>query len=246
MVDSAGSDVAKSALAHGEVARLSDSSRGVQTPHYAGAAADTAGYPSSPMAAAGVGRVGALDFVEKRVVVDGAMVAAAGEAGTEVVVRVAADLGLYQVAFWQESVGAVARELWARYRARLPGALRCEAGEGVVVLRVQPFKCLVLSEGAAVAGEAAGKADYPQAEGSVLDLSHAYTQVSVLGVAAAALLNKHIGLDLRERVFGAGSVASTVFHHVGVTVFRRSEEARYDLLIPRSFAQSLTKMLIGE
>lgn len=55
------------------------------------------------------------------------------------------------------------------------------------------------------------------------------------------LLNRHLPLDLREGAFPLGSVASTAFHHVGITVWR--SEAGYELFLPRGFAVSLWELL---
>jgi len=49
-------------------------------------------------------------------------------------------------------------------------------------------------------------------------------------------------LDLRDASFPVGSVASTAFHHVGITLYR--SEAGYDLFLPRGFALSLWEMLL--
>ena len=71
--------------------------------------------------------------------------------------------------------------------------------------------------------------------------------VAGLGVAAIALemhvFNLDTGyqfqetLDLRDEAFPVGSVASSVIHHVGVTLWRSAEG--YELFIPRGFALTL-------
>jgi len=55
------------------------------------------------------------------------------------------------------------------------------------------------------------------------------------------LLNRNLPLDLRPSSFPVGSVASTVFHYVGVTLWHSDEG--FELFLPRSFAVSLWELL---
>ena len=54
--------------------------------------------------------------------------------------------------------------------------------------------------------------------------------------------NRHLPLDLRPASFPVGSVASTAFHHVGVTLWRSDDG--FELFLPRGFALSLWEMLL--
>ena len=76
----------------------------------------------------------------------------------------------------------------------------------------------------------------------MLDISHSRTQVRINGPQAESFLNRHLSLDLREQSFPVGSVASSVIHHVGVTLWR--SEQGYELFIPRGFALSLWQGLV--
>ena len=73
--------------------------------------------------------------------------------------------------------------------------------------------------------------------GCSLDLSHSRTHVRISGPQAAEFLNRHLSLDLREKSFPVGSVASSAIHHVGVSLWRSKEG--YELFIPRGFALTL-------
>ena len=55
------------------------------------------------------------------------------------------------------------------------------------------------------------------------------------------LLNRHLPLDLGDAACPVGAVASSGFHHVGVTLWRST--AGFELFLPRGFAASLWEML---
>lgn len=131
------------------------------------------------------------------------------------------DLCLHQMAAWPDTLADVG-ELVAKQAE----------SEQAHALRIEPLKWWLV-------GCAAAELDPEQ--GTVLDLSHSRVRVRVAGECAADLLNRHLPLDLREGAFPVGSVASTVFHHVGITLWR--SEAGYELFLPRGFALSLWEML---
>jgi len=79
-------------------------------------------------------------------------------------------------------------------------------------------------------------------EGVALDLSHSRTHVRIAGPQAASLINRNVPIDLRESSFPEGSVASSVFHHVGVTLWRSQDG--FELFLPRGFALSLWEVLL--
>jgi heterotetrameric sarcosine oxidase gamma subunit len=145
---------------------------------------------------------------------------------------------LFQLAAWPDTlseVGAIgARAIGV---SNAPGPGEAVSGEKGTLMRIEPLKWwLVAEDHVAIAPP-----DIPAAEGSFLDLSHSRTWLKVSGEKADVLLNHFLPIDLRERSFPAGSVASTAFHHVGVTLWR--DERDFNLLLPRSFAQSLWEML---
>ena len=139
------------------------------------------------------------------------------------------NLMLYQIAAWPETieqVGQQAAKLVGVPHAPAPG--KAVSGTTASLLRVEPLKWWL---------EGAAATPMDAESGSVLDLSHSRTRVQITGDEATSLLNRHLPLDLREENFPLGSVASTAYHHVGVTLWR--SEQGYQLFLPRGFALSL-------
>ena len=79
-------------------------------------------------------------------------------------------------------------------------------------------------------------------EAVTVDLSHSRTRVRLQGDDVTAVLNSFLPLDLRPASFPVGAVASTAFHHCGVTLLR--SENCYELFLPRGFALSLWELLM--
>ena len=79
--------------------------------------------------------------------------------------------------------------------------------------------------------------------GTSLDLSHAFTSISIEGEKSVILLNRHLPLDLRLDSFPINSSASSAIHHVSVKLFRIAEK-EFRLLIPRGFALSIWEILL--
>jgi heterotetrameric sarcosine oxidase gamma subunit len=152
---------------------------------------------------------------------------AAGEPG--VTFQDMADLVLHQVAAWPETLDEVAKITADCVGAEsAPGPCLASVGTDGALLRIEPLKWWVFG------GEAPQLA--PET-GCTLDLSHSRTHVRISGPQAVEFLNRHLSLDLREKSFPVGSVASSAIHHVGVSLWR-SEEG-YELFIPRGFALTL-------
>ncbi len=139
------------------------------------------------------------------------------------------DLVLHQVAAWPDTIDEVAKITANAVAAEsAPGPCLACVGSGGTLLRIEPLKWWVF----------AGVAPQLDPEiGCTLDLSHSRTHIRISGPQAAEFLNRHLSLDLREKSFPVGSVASSAIHHVGVSLWR-SEEG-YELFIPRGFALTL-------
>ena len=141
---------------------------------------------------------------------------------------------LWQLAVWPETIDNTAASIAATLGVNsTPGFGASVTSGGVSMLRIEPCKFWVY--GAALATPDA-------ADGVVLDLSHSRTQIRISGSKAVVVLNSYLPLDLREQSFPVGAVASTAFHHVGVTLWRT--EQGYDLFVPRGFAVSLWELLV--
>lgn len=158
-----------------------------------------------------------------------------GEAGVPgITLSDVPDLMLHQVAVWPDTLSAVGLKTAKTVGAfKAPEPCSSVLGKTGTVLRVEPLKFWILG---------AQAPDLEPEEGATLDLSHSRTHVRVSGQQAATLLNRHLPLDLRETGFPIGSVASTAFHHVGITLWR--SESGYELFLPRGFALSLWEMLL--
>ena len=144
---------------------------------------------------------------------------------------------LTQIAGWPDTLaaaGAAAAEMAGSDGA--PGPGRAIHGKDGALLRIEPLKWWLIRE--TEGGDApalSGKI------GAVLDLSSSRTWVRMTGPKAATLISHFLPLDLRPASFPDGAVASTAFHHVGVTLWRA--EKAFNLLLPRSFAVSLWELL---
>jgi len=144
-------------------------------------------------------------------------------------------LVLQQIAAWPdtlEEVGKLAADAIGS-KSVAPGPCRALSLKKGSLLRVEPLKWWVYG---------ASTDQITPEKGATLDLSHSRTQVRISGPAAVALLNRHLPLDLRESAFPIDSVASSVIHHVGVTLWRSRQG--YELFIPRGFALSLWEGLV--
>ncbi len=143
-------------------------------------------------------------------------------------------LVLYQVAAWPDSIDAVGEQIAQAVGCKkAPDPCRAEAGKKAAALRIEPLKWWLY--GTKAPEIEAGK-------GATLDISHSRTQIRITGPQATSFLNRHLSLDLREQSFPTGSVASTVIHHVGVTLWRSDQG--YELFIPRGFALSLWEGIV--
>jgi len=144
------------------------------------------------------------------------------------------DLTLWQLAVWPDSVARVSESVACQLALQTaPGFGQSVSHNGVSMLRIEPLKFWITG---------AVLSDQQASDGAVLDLSHSRTHVRLTGDKATTVLNSYLPLDLRDQSFPTGSVASTAFHHVGVTLWR--SENGYELFIPRGFAVSLWEMLL--
>lgn len=143
---------------------------------------------------------------------------------------------LTQIAGWPETMAGAARQAAKAAGSRTaPRPGKAIAGDHAALLRIEPLKWWLVCEGAGA------PPDLSLETCAVLDLSSSRTWLRVAGAEAATLLNHFLPLDLREVSFPAGSVASTAFHHVGVTLWRADDG--YNLFLPRSFSASLRELL---
>ena len=157
--------------------------------------------------------------------------AANGKIG--VILQEVPDLTLWQMAAWPDSLAEISSKAAEAIGVEAaPGPGRTAIQGNQVLLRVEPLKFWFTGVTA------------PQispSKGAILDLSHSRTHLRVAGPQAQDLLNRYLPLDLRNQSFFSGAVASTAFHHVGITLWR--SPSGFELFLPRSFALSLWKLL---
>ena len=156
-----------------------------------------------------------------------------GAEGDGVVFEEVRDLNLHQIAVWPETLGSVGQTMAETYGVPAgPGPGKSVTGSSASILRIEPLKFWVVG---AAASELAPE------EGAILDLSHSRTCLRITGPEAATLLNRFLPLDLGAEAFAVGTVASTAFHHVGITLWHSDDG--YEVFLPRGFAMSLWELL---
>lgn len=101
------------------------------------------------------------------------------------------------------------------------------------VLRIEPLKWWIID---------GGNIEVLSEEGSIVDLSHAFTVIKIKGDSVKYFLNRHLPLDLRDHFFPINYVASSAIHHVSVKIWRTNQG--YKLFIPRGFALSIWEILL--
>ena len=135
-------------------------------------------------------------------------------------------LELYQVAGWPDTMDKVGTQVAkAAKAASAPGPGQVVVGKKGALLRIEPMKWWLIGVAAP---------EVLPGHGTTLDLSHSRTRIRIGGPHAGEFLNRFLPLDLREKVFPPGSVASSAIHHVGVTLW--CSDDHYDLFVPRGFA----------
>ena len=85
--------------------------------------------------------------------------------------------------------------------------------------------------------------EVPKNLGTSLELSHAFTSVTIDGEKSDVLLNRHLPLDLGLDNFPLNTSASSAIHHVSVKLFRINKN-EFRLFIPRGFALSIWEILL--
>jgi len=180
-----------------------------------------------------VERVEAVDLLRASALAGHYTVGKFGALGTDgepgVVLREVPDLVLHQVAAWPDTMESVEQRVAEVLGVgQAPSPRQSVSSATGAALRVEPVKWWLC-------GVRAPEMDAEQ--GTTLDLSHSRTRLWISGPDAVEFLNRFLPLDLRESAFPVGSVASSVIHHVGVTLWRSS--TGYEIFIPRGFALSL-------
>ena len=148
---------------------------------------------------------------------------------------------LWQVACWPERFPAVEKLLAKAVGvdAPAPGSIAV-AGDGRLVIRIEPLKWWVIGE------DGAECPHQPEAkDGAWLDMSHDQATIEVSGKNAAELLKRMVSVDLREAAFPDLSYASTTVHHMFLKVLRQDRDGvpTYRLMVMRSYADDLREIV---
>ncbi|MBP0438366.1 sarcosine oxidase subunit gamma family protein [Tianweitania sediminis] len=111
-------------------------------------------------------------------------------------------------------------------------------GTAHAVRRYAPGQWFVVGNEALGSKEYREKAARLGADAAVSDQSHGRVRVAVSGSGARSLLAKGCAVDFSPSVFAVGATAATLYNHIGIHVTRTAEDG-FELLVLRSFAQSL-------
>ncbi len=125
----------------------------------------------------------------------------------------------------------------------LPAGPRSILYDGVSFIGMGPGVWLALSE--------APGADWPEplerglaGRCSIADQSGGgYVVLRLQGAGAGPLLQRGVAIDLHPDVFTAGSAATAVIAHIGVTLWRPGEGPDFDVAVFRSYAASFRQWL---
>lgn len=143
---------------------------------------------------------------------------------------------LWQVAAWPdtlENVSGLLAEAVSLPASAAPGFGQSWVSGSTAVLRTEPLKFWLVG---------AEPPTFDANDAVAVDLSHSRTLIRLRGEHAVTVLNSYLPLDLRDASFPSGSVASSAFHHCGVTLWRNKDH--YELFLPRGFAMSLWELLM--
>ena len=144
------------------------------------------------------------------------------------------NLILHQVSAWPDSLVSVGEKVSSELNLEMyPQPCKAVQSTDVAMLRIEPLKWWILGSTINT---------MPIEKGSTLDISHSRTHLKITGDKTKIFLNRFLPIDFREHSFPVNTVASTTFHHVGVTIWRSKNY--YEIFIPRAFASSLWELML--
>ena len=146
---------------------------------------------------------------------------------------------IVQIAAWPDTNGVVQTTIEDVLGVKPPSLGSAVRHRDVTIAAVAPGRFLLSSDEGDLAQRFAAM---PLAHGTVTDLSHARTIMSIAGRDVVEVLLQHVAIDLDLSVFPPGRVAQTQIHHIDVLI-HRVEESRFDIWVFRSFAESLAHWL---
>jgi len=144
------------------------------------------------------------------------------------------NLDIKQIAAWPLTLESIDLKLANIINTpNSPGFNEALSGKNTHILRIEPLKWWIIQ---------GGKIEIESNEGTIVDLSHAFTSIEIKGNNVKRFLNRHLPLDLRNNSFPINSIASSAIHHVSIKIWRTDNG--YRLFIPRGFALSIWEILL--
>lgn len=139
--------------------------------------------------------------------------------------EVRGDWRLWQVTAQPGAENAMMPALSAQVGALPETVGRATQSQGRTLMLIGPAQYLL----------SGGPVTMPDAEGAVVELSHARTRLYVEGAMAAEVLCRGAPLDFHDSAFPVGAFAQTGIHHTSVLIHRVSQQ-RYEIDTLRTFA----------
>jgi heterotetrameric sarcosine oxidase gamma subunit len=151
------------------------------------------------------------------------------------------DCPLIQVEAWDRTLGQFESSVSASLGTNLPGSVgETVRHKGLLVIRVAPRRLwLPLDDGA----QAPSLAVDPDL-GCSVSLGEGRVRFRMAGADITRVLSKCIAVDWRAPAAAPGRAVLTSLHHVSV-LFLRTGDAACELIVPRSFSQSLSDWIDG-
>jgi heterotetrameric sarcosine oxidase gamma subunit len=144
------------------------------------------------------------------------------------------DLNIKQISAWPSTIESVDLKLAnIIHTKKAPGFNQTLSNNNRHILRIDPLKWWLIGD---------NNIELETELGTTLDLSHAFSIIKIKGDNVKIFLNRHLPLDLRDKIFPIDSIASSAIHHVGVKIWRTDIE--YKLFIPRGFALSIWEIIL--
>ncbi|MCJ8143627.1 sarcosine oxidase subunit gamma [Ancylobacter sp. A5.8] len=129
------------------------------------------------------------------------------------------------------------------FGVRLIDAPRVSSAGGLSFIGTAPGRWMVLSD---AASDLVIRLDAAFGRlAAITEQTDSALLYALSGPEVREVLAKGLALDLHPSVFAAGSAATTVFAHIGVTLWQAPEASDYRLLVARSYEAAFLRALIA-
>jgi len=160
-------------------------------------------------------------------------------------------LAIVRMAARKGQLAALTSRIRERFGVELAQGPRRIEANGVAFVGVGVDTWLVIGERGFASAEGFAASVRAALDGlaAVSDQSGGYAVLRLTGSRVRDTLAKLVPLDLHERVFDAGSAASTIASHVPVTLWRLPDgsdgQPVFEIAAPRSYARSFWHEVVG-